>query len=225
MKKECPIVLVQVEDGMEIPVGSITLHYNELGNPGRLYISNVHGEKETLKANKRQHLYVLSDEKIDEGDWMYIKEDNGKIWIERCPKFLGIQYVDKKKIIATTNPELCRQNYLAEGMTETNYIPAISPLHIEFYILAYNKGNNIKFWMVEYEEKWYCQNGMQCNCSPDSHKTCYASYFQPALNNGFVVMESAYNQIEEDWADFWNFKMINGISRTEEVYNPPTKKS
>lgn len=50
--------------------------------------------------------YLLEDGKIDEGDWMFIIDDENKIYIEKCPIFLGIHYIRKEKIIGTTDTSL-----------------------------------------------------------------------------------------------------------------------
>lgn len=88
-----------------------------------------------------QHLYILSDDKIEEGDW-YIEEDifynNPLQASSECVETINQAPHNWKKIIATTDKELD--------------LPSPSQSFIEKYITEYNKGNVIKDVLVEYEE-------------------------------------------------------------------------
>lgn len=108
-----------------------------------------------------QHLYILSDEKIKEGDWCYKKDLKGNIfkWINTENDW----YKDAKKIIATNNNKISMNLGKEKWIAPTNssydqvYIrlspfPQPSKQFIEYYIYEYNKGNIITEVEVEYED-------------------------------------------------------------------------
>ena len=111
---------------------------------------------------KPQHLYFLSDEEIKEGDW-YIFNWAGEKDIQ---KFSKEQYNDRenhkhlynnacKKIIATTDKSLV-EKVLAKrdeigDLYKQFYLPQPSQSFLEKFVEEYNKGNQIKEVMVEYE--------------------------------------------------------------------------
>lgn len=103
-----------------------------------------------------QHLYIISDEEIKEGDWFIqttyqgvfkcLKKDNNYIYFNNN-SYEPIDYC--KKIIATTDLNL---SSIPKGDTFTKLIPEPSQSFIEKYVEEYNKGNVITDVMVEYEE-------------------------------------------------------------------------
>lgn len=102
MEKKCKLVLLPTDKDSNLffhcPIGSEkSLHYMSQGKQHR---------EEMLKAgiNKPQHLYILSDDEIKEGDWYYHKNDNVII-----KSLIDIDNNDCKKIIATTNPDLIEE--------------------------------------------------------------------------------------------------------------------
>lgn len=91
---------------------------------------------------QRQHLYILSDEKIKEDDWYYFNvgyASGVKIANEEDIEQINFE-INPKKIIATTNENLG--------------LPQLSKEFIETYILSYNMGSMITLdgIMVEYED-------------------------------------------------------------------------
>lgn len=88
---------------------------------------------------KPQHLYITSDEEIEDGDW-YLWYDGNKYSLRKyvnCKNLPGNTSDSGFKIIATTDTSL--------------ELPLISQQFIEKYIEEYNKGNVIKEVLVEYE--------------------------------------------------------------------------
>ena len=73
-----------------------------------VYVSKPRDHKEGVRTYINQHIYVVDDVNtpINGGDWMYIVSDIGDTYIEECPKFLNIIYVQKRKIIASTDPSM-----------------------------------------------------------------------------------------------------------------------
>lgn len=125
---------------------------------------NYYKNSEKWDGSINQHLYILSDEEIKEGDWIY---DLALNRIIKQPNLNNIDYISlHKKIIATTNPELYWKHTKDQdgdiiGSTG-NGICSISQDFIEAYIKAYNEGNIIKEVMVEYidngSEEWEGDN-------------------------------------------------------------------
>lgn len=81
-----------------------------------------------------QHLYFLSDEKIKEGDWCI---QNGA-WLCKITCNRDLSQSNLKKIIASTNKSL--------------NLPQPPPAFVKVFIEEWNKGNKIKWVMVNYEE-------------------------------------------------------------------------
>ena len=98
-----------------------------------------------------QHLYITSDEEINEGDWCYNSKRKS---IELGKYMIGTnEFIFCKKIIATTDTSLRRMGDdgivdIALGL-EISYIPES---FIKYFIEEYNKGNVITDVLVEYEE-------------------------------------------------------------------------
>ncbi len=96
--------------------------------------------QEYLQSSGRtsEHLYILSNDKIKEGDWFYCKQTNT---IQQCfsnkKGILNEKYSFYKKIIATTDKSL--------------NLPQIPEWFIEYLIEQYNKSNKITYVNVEYE--------------------------------------------------------------------------
>lgn len=137
---------------------------------GTLFLSKFN-ESILGDTHSPQHLYILSDEKIKEGDWYYNSDyktirqcvEIDKEFIQNALFFEKGSTIfdyskDCKKIIATTDAELeikIRENYpngVFKGVTHLYKFPQPSQAFIEKYIAEYNKGNIITDVMVEYEE-------------------------------------------------------------------------
>ena len=92
------------------------------------------------------HLYFLSDEEIKEGDW--VLETLNKVIFQVKGKSNDYKNSTFKKIIATTDRELRNGGQVCK-------LPQPSQLFLEKYVEEYNKGNQIKKVMVEYENQYY----------------------------------------------------------------------
>lgn len=148
-------------------------------NPTSISIGNQSGKaeyheflivkKEGIYVNHTfQHLYFLSDNKIEEGDWVISKWNNK--WEQ--PYKLSLKdsdlryHLNSKKIIATTNTSLrvFWSNLKDCGLypEDANHgfksLPQPSQQFIVEYIEAYNAGNPITEVLVEYIEQYngYC---------------------------------------------------------------------
>ena len=119
-------------------VGMINLEpYNREGHKLELihYVTNGDGLSP-------QHLYILSDDEIKEGDWYY----DEIIGISQKASDLRPELkLPRKKIIATTDTSLT--------ILSTNsgrYVYQLPQSFIEKYVTEYNKGNIITDVLVEY---------------------------------------------------------------------------
>ena len=110
------------------------------------------------------HLYIVSDDEIKEGDWVYENNLNQEtqiyqiynrnnelgffrfrnVWIS-----LNRKQNSAKKIIATTDSSLWRPSH--KYASDVILLPQPSQQFIEKYIEEYNKGNVITDVLIEYE--------------------------------------------------------------------------
>ena len=140
-KKAKVVMLPTNNDGQGIYLSPITT------------INKIHyTTKRILNSYIAQHLYIISDDEIKEGDWCYDLKNNCTLQAKSSYEGMRI-----KKIIATTDPLLKieingnRGNLLPDVSFDIN-LPQPSQQFIEKYIEAYNKGQQITECLVEYEE-------------------------------------------------------------------------
>lgn len=91
-----------------------------------------------------QHLYIISDDEIEEGDWVRDSISNIR---QADNADLNAQY---PKVIATTDTSLLK-DYFQQSLNGVACLPQPSQSFIEKYITEYNKGNKIEEVEVEYE--------------------------------------------------------------------------
>ncbi len=102
--------------------------------------------------DRSQHLYILSDEEIKEGDWYYSsldicsRDDRG---IRNfMPEPEDLKY--SKKIIATTNPKLLTTRISVDQDFNESYIPV--PQVPQSFVELFAKEQGIDKVLVEYKE-------------------------------------------------------------------------
>lgn len=121
---------------------------------GKLHIAIAKSKKENPfdQRWKGQHLYIISDDKIKEGDWVH---SNGEV-VRASSKLVDAQgnftRRDWKKIIATTDSSLQFAIDKSPYPMEIHCLPQPSQQFIQKHIEEYNKGNVIVDVLVEYEE-------------------------------------------------------------------------
>lgn len=127
---------------------------------------------------KAQRMYILSNDKIEEGDWCYDKRPDEEGILHDCVYQIQdiateLRTSTEKKIIATY-PSLIipvKTMTTPEGVTIAIHVRNFSqPTQefIEYFIEEYNKGNVIEDALVEYEE--YLTNGwVPTYYNPDNH--------------------------------------------------------
>lgn len=159
MLKRAQVIMLPTEKEI-IQVNDIILNIHDKSELGIVTKHNIF-TKESFRFGKygitfrnnyshngfeNQHLYIISDDEIKEGDWKYDFKLNIIIkhgsYIDGC-----------KKIIATTDTSL--KIFAGKGdICDLYYnLPQPSQQFIEKYIESYNKGNIITDVLIEYESK------------------------------------------------------------------------
>ena len=151
--KRVKVVMLPTEKGTSSIAKSI--------NQDILSLYNKNDDKYNQWIN--QHLYILSDDEIEETDWFILLMDYGLHELHNR-KTTNIKHWDNnyawtkdcKKIIATTDISLttcqCRKvGYHKLSCKQTYNLPEPSQSFIQKFIEEYNKGNVITDVMVEYE--------------------------------------------------------------------------
>ncbi len=142
-KRAQVIMLPTKEKSNTIKVNNTLLYYKEKDNP-------------VLGCYQPQHLYIISDEEIREGDWVLCLDETDSTvmnWnINQCifKHIKGGNCTQCKKIIATTDTSLTIKHKYSSYLRDWN-LPQSSQQFIEKFIEEYNKGNIITNVLVEYE--------------------------------------------------------------------------
>lgn len=139
MKKKHKIVLIETDKhAVDFPK-LLSIRTNSKGK-----LLQSHG---VLSDAYIRHLYILSDDKIKEGDWVMNNNTNN------IAQYTGHGSMEWwKKIIATTNTEL-KWEFKGVQMSRMMNYPKISELFIKIYIAEYNKGNVIEEVELEYDSE------------------------------------------------------------------------
>lgn len=98
---------------------------------------------------KPQHLYIISENEIKEGDWMLDMYSKNTIPVKCVKDIKSNEFF--KKIIATTDKRLGITDHRVSPVPNFCDFPQISQQFIEQYITEYNKGNIISDVLVEFE--------------------------------------------------------------------------
>ena len=157
MKKLAQVVMLPTNEKAKI--GDIVMSKFD-----DIHILTKNDGNEYAKTVTSQHLYILSDEEIKEGDWFVGFADGSikpfvKQADESTVKINNWQlnkkgYSSNKKIIATTDRSLkvFIHTTMAIDMDDCyESLPQPSQSFIEKFVDEYNKGNVITEVMVEYE--------------------------------------------------------------------------
>jgi hypothetical protein len=157
MKKLAQVVMLSTNEKAKI--GDIVMSKFD-----DIHILTKNDGKEYAKTVTSQHLYILSDEEIKEGDWFVgfadgsikpfvMQADESTVEINNW-QLNKKGYSSNKKIIATTDRSLkvFIHTTMAIDMDDCyESLPQPSQSFIEKFVEEYNKGNVITEVMVEYE--------------------------------------------------------------------------
>lgn len=164
IKKKCEVVMLPANYETHVEAGSILFK-----RAGTIIICPHQRSADRINKEARdryapQHLYVLSDDKIGESDWVMYTKGNKTHYKQLFDKG-DIELANTggsgvKKIIATTDTslKLYESETLARASgfslkTDDILLPQPTQEFIEKYIEEYNKGNIITEVLVEYEQK------------------------------------------------------------------------
>jgi|SRR6478735_6078187 len=145
MLKKCKVVMLPTNEKANSLKGYLDLDL----------LFKFQKEYKTISAEKNItghfHLYFLSDDKIEKGDWLYNHYSSKAVKFSGEPNHF---LLDKncKKIIATTDTSLFTHQRETPSLPErVFYLPQPSQQFIEKYIEEYNKDNIFTDVMIEYE--------------------------------------------------------------------------
>ena len=149
IKKKCQIIMLSTDKkaiGSEFTIGK-----RVKANTEKPINELVYGFALSDIIFQRQHLYILSDEKIKVGDWVLVQ--CSEIEVTHIRKVTGY---DKEQFLFDNNNQIY-MDYCTKIIATTDNslgLPKLSKEFIETYILSYNMGsmNTITEIMVEYEE-------------------------------------------------------------------------
>lgn len=182
-----------------------------------------------IPSQPYQHLHIISDDEIKEGEYCYDKILN---IIFQVDKYTDLEYINQtdnvQKIIATTDTSLKIMN---SSLTPTNRklttressflqhnLPQPSQQFIEKYIESYNKGEVINDVLVEHE----CVNNdyfhkKVCNEKEKGLSICYSQLKINPKDNTITIKE-----VKDSWNREEIKKLLTKIVLDAEV---PIKKS
>lgn len=165
--------------------------------------------------HKHQHLYLVTDEEIKEGDWFIAnqgvhicvridKEDTQYPYVTINSKGDIIKHSRhwNTKIIATTDMEL----FYGDEVGYAEHLPQIPQDFIEKYVKEYNEGNIITDILVEHEKK--------CNLRPKDCEYSGCRVLNQCGNNrdvNFLLKVSKDNTITIHHKDSWNREEVENL--------------
>ena len=154
--KKCSVVMLPTNDKSSYP--ELWLMHNK--SQGLMHLKTATG-----LDGIGQHLYLLSDEEIKEGNWFVKMNHRGgkpSIYQERDKPFMNSKWLNSSnvkdcfKIIATTNKFLSKESAIfiqGENNPINVILPQLPQSFIEKFVDEYNKGYIIAEVMVEYKEE------------------------------------------------------------------------
>ena len=178
MLKKCKIVMLPNNQQTKY----LMVYSDVEKTKGKLILSGLKNDE----YKEYQHLYIISDDKIKEGDWCYDLKNNCTLQAKSSYEGMRI-----KKIIATTDTSLKidNPNYDIGRLAYIN-LPQPSRQFIEKYIEEYNKGNVITDVLVEYNcgdshcSLFGCQKHL--GCKNESIQTVKINPKDNSLNICFI---------------------------------------
>jgi hypothetical protein len=171
-----------------------------------------------------QHLYIISDDEIKEGDWYLVElfDITGKstgnhleqcnsiddVWVNHSGVELTRHIGNCKKIIATTDSSLKIIIPRHNDFDSEYSLPQLSQSFIEKYITEYNRGQTITEIMVEYIQNF------------DNRISIYPDVWQPKIDKDNTI---TIKKVKESWNReeiidiVWKF-VDNFVADTNTVY-------
>lgn len=193
-----------------------------------------------LKDGLPQHLKILSDDEIKEGDYTIWKGQIFKVDSHNAYSYtnnITLKYAQKycKKIIATTNSELtitqatdnpALQEHIASGYVSSTYqkqLPSISDQFIQQWI---DRGCP-EIVNVEYEVEESGFGGAVCKAHPDyilkinQDNTINCSFVGETWSDAWSAYQKYVRKTKAQYGE-WSYKSFPDF--LDENYNSPTRK-
>jgi len=164
--QECDVVMLET---------SKTNNLNDIVlNPDKTRLATLNPlTVDSKQPCTNQHLYILSNDEIKEGDW-YLDLKLNELFSKSNPQISNIEW--QKKVIATTDTSL--EINISRPLSVTRLLPQIPTTFIQQYIDAYNNGNVIEKCFVEVESKF----GYKDKISNNTYGYDFHKYFKLKLN-------------------------------------------
>jgi len=231
LKKKCQVVMLPTEE-------KAILH---LSIGGKLTDNHHtrHGSGKGDNSWKPQHLYILSDDKIKEGDWFinlsFIDKTLDNKPYQADKNDVNISLINEKKyckkVIATTDNSLAlNPTHYTDGTKRAfhtiEYLPQPSFQFISKFIEEYNKGTVITDVLVEYETKCigcgaYVNKDMKY-CSypaPDEHNRCLHNVLKVnPKDNTITITKLKDSWSREEVVGLINRAFLAGYERSHSGY-------
>lgn len=196
MLKKCQIVMLPTEKAEDC----IIITHNKFAKYGKGYFAQDYLSSWGAKS---YHLYFLSDEEINKGDYHIYRGV-----VRQYP--YDTPWSEKGKIIATTDKSI--QSLKFEGTRFESFSSILvgvkakpSQAFLEVFVKEYNKGNIIKEVMVEYE------------IDEDTSKGYIIGKGQPCIE--FIKVNSKDNTITiKPIKDSWNRQEVETLIREWALY-------
>jgi hypothetical protein len=102
------------------------------------------------------HIYILSDDEIQMGDWYVRLFDKT---LQKANPNSDHKHYDCKKIIASTNKRLIIDNGFNADAINYQELPQPTNTYIDYFVSEYNKGNQLTkalVWCKEFYACAYC---------------------------------------------------------------------
>ena len=182
--QEAEIVMLSTKDKSLLHVHSELLTGSEQSGWSKeleITTTNIKFGDEGWYENTPQHLYIIFNEKIKKGDWVFHLDSKTIIKYDLDEKANN----SYKKIIATTDKSIGYTDIRVSPVKNFCIYPQPSDSFIKKYIEEYNKGNVITNVLVEYEiGKSYSGNsGLEIKqwLKVDSNNTITIKRLEPEL--------------------------------------------
>jgi hypothetical protein len=147
MYKKCKIVMLPTNKKSKLVLSFKEKSFNQLVEPK---LSLIQEEANYQFSNiQSQHLYIISDEEIKEGDWRLDIRD-GNVYKSNKADSELYDNTFRKKIIATTDFTLEIDHPFDDKGDLDFPLPGFSQSCIEYFVKQYNKGNIITEVDVKY---------------------------------------------------------------------------
>lgn len=211
MNTKAKVILLESKDGQLWSHKGRKLYYNQ---------ANFNDPEDEV----RYDIYLITDEKIKEGNWVLTKDTKRPFKITSEEAVIKETSLGSKKIVATTD-ELEVERYYPEFTVDKSpwikYKPKPTEEWIEYYVEEYNKGNIIEDVLVEYEEEYIEPVGIHSNrgyfkkqlkVNPDNTvniKTTKEKYNVELQDWQIKILRNYFGENDNTQLSHWAFKVFD----------------